>query len=775
MQIYWEGYGGSKHLAEELRPLIESLDCTLITISEWKDSNIIWNRLTWLQELKKADAIIIPCNYIEQSAKSNNRLTQSMSLGKPCIVNPLPAYLRIIEKYPGCALVATTQEEWKQHIEYLKDPIHRQEISKIALEASKEYSLGEITKKWVSLFNDLQKIDIIIPVYNNVEYLKMCLDSIRKNSAKLYNIIISDSGSDQKTWDYYSSLNDITILGKQSERLNYSQACNVAIKSSNSKYFVILNSDVIVSKNWDLNLLDKMQKYPDLAVCGVLSNCDRGWRFTTEYNMRMGDLELVPGMKASQLENKINELYSFMERSNKEHEGKFVTQEWVAYYGSIFNRDIVNKVGLLDPKFMNGHEDLDHCVRISKMGFKIGQAIDCFVYHFGGITRGGYEQEGKQKYREEDKANADYFEEKWGKLRKSIVIYSSMSWEKWDYKNIENGGIGGSEIWQIYLSREFDKLGYKVINFNDCAEDCKDGNIQYLHYSKLPEFLEYNWVDFFISSRTEEPFQYNIRSGKNFIISHDVWLLSGQQIKYQNKINKYLCLSDWHKTFFSQHHNIPLEKIHITSNGIDLSRFDDVKVERNPYRLHWSSSWDRGLDNVLYLWPFIKQQVPEAELHCYYGVFNWKQSCLQKNDQNGLKKIAELEEKVKQPGIFTYGRVSQKELAIEISKASLLLYPSWFSETFFITGIECQYARVPIICNKYAGVITTLKDSAIMLGDGSAWWPYTKEGREQFFTETVSILKDKEKWNKWADLGRENAKNYSWEKVAKKWVDEILK
>lgn len=372
------------------------------------------------------------------------------------------------------------------------------------------------------------------------------------------------------------------------------------------------------------------------------------------------------------------------------------------------------------------------------------------------------------KYELEDQANHVYLKEKYD--GKTIVIYSGPAWEHWNYNSCETSGIGGSETHQIKLSEEFAKLGYRVICFADCSLEGKFNGVSWYHYTKFPEFVEYNWFDYFICSRTEEPFRLPIRAGKKFVMIHDIWMLSGKTVQYGDKIDKFACLSEWHKNFVAEHHNISSDKLVITSNGISFDRFSDITVEKNLYRLHWSSSWDRGLDNVLYLWPFIKEQIPEAELHCYYGTFNWKKSCIANNDVHGLKKIEELEELVNQPGVFTYGRIGQKELAIEICKASLLLYPSWFSETFFITGIECQAARVPIICNRYAGVITTLGDSAIMLGNGDAWWPYTKEGREEFLKETISILKDRKKWNEWADKGVENAKKYSWQNCAKHWI-----
>ena len=120
LKVYWFGYGGTSYLAENLRPIIESLDMQLITIHEHDDADIQWNRHTWLDELKNADIIILPLNYEEQPAKSNNRLTQAFSIGKPVICSPLPAYLNILEKWPKAALVAKSDDDWKECLVKLK-------------------------------------------------------------------------------------------------------------------------------------------------------------------------------------------------------------------------------------------------------------------------------------------------------------------------------------------------------------------------------------------------------------------------------------------------------------------------------------------------------------------------------------------------------------------------------------------------------------------------------------------------------------------------------
>ena len=731
LKVYFFGYGGSSVYAENLRPLIKSLDMELITIHEHNNADIKWNRLTVLDELKKADIIILPCNWDKQPAKSNNRLTQSMSLGKAVICSPLPAYLAIEQKYPGCCVIAKTDEDWKEALLALKDDKLRQQISEKALEAAKDYSIDTIAKQWINVIDGKDdKVDIIIPTRNNDKHLNLCIESIKQCTSN-YNLII--------------------VRDKQ----NFSQAINEGLKQSKAPYVCICNDDIIVSKGW----LQSMIETPDADIINPLSNCNKTWRH--DYNISIGGIELLPGMNTiDQITPIVKDIYDY-----KSPYKEIVQREWLPFFCTLIKRKVIDAVGLLDESFVNGCEDLDYSKRAVKLGFKLKENYKSFVFHFGGVSRKAHEIEGPEKHKKEDQINNLYFKEKHDK--ETVVLYSGPAWEKWDHRNLITG-IGGSEVHQICLAREFDKLGYRVISFCDCNEAIKDGNIQYFKYTDFSQWISYNYIDYLIIERTTEPLQYPVRVGKTFIQIHDVFMLNGVNTPYQNKVTKFCALSDWHIDFASKYHSIPKERFVLTSNGINLDRFNS-KVEKNPYRLHWSSSWDRGLDNVLYLFPFLKKEIPQLELHCFYGTYNWKESCKKRNDVEGLKKIAELEAAVKQLGVFTYGRIGQDELAIEMQKASLLLYPQWFSETYFITGVECQAARCPIICNKYAGVTTTLKDSAIMLGNGDAWWPYTTEGRIAFYNETLKMFRDKEYWSMQVDKGLENARSKTWANCALKW------
>lgn len=205
LNVYWYGYGGSSWMAEKLREMIEDdLGMKLVTIHEHQNADIPWKLDTVLTHLKEADIIIVPANYRRQPCKSNNRLTQSMALGKPVICEPMPAYVPIVKNFENAIILKDNSDlEWRNALRVLRDSeVLRNTLSKNALETAKSYSLESIADHWVNALISLDKkgtsqpnkdIDVIIPTKNNIEILDQCLKSF-KNSTMTENIYIIDNG-----------------------------------------------------------------------------------------------------------------------------------------------------------------------------------------------------------------------------------------------------------------------------------------------------------------------------------------------------------------------------------------------------------------------------------------------------------------------------------------------------------------------------------------------------------------------------------------------------
>jgi len=756
-------YGGNSVLVEKLRPVIEILKMELIAIHEHSNADIQWTRDTWKENLSKADIIIVPSNYGTQPAKSANRVTQALALGKPTICSPLPAYLDVERDHPGCVLIARSSDEWREKLILLRDSEGlRRELSQRALVASQSYSIDVIGQKWADVLLDQNKVevDIVIPTYNNPRCLKLCIDSIRACTDIPYKITVVNNGPDEEVHRYLSSQSDINYIKKG--RMTFAQAVNAGIISGNFNYVCILNDDTILSKGWLRELIRPCQEDPDMGAVNPLSNCDKNWLHS--YNLNIGGVELLPGCNTyEQIAPIIPQIYDYKSPYNERPQ-----RDWVAFFCTLIPRAVIQDVGILDERFENSGEDVDYCNRIRRLGYKICQNYKSFCFHFGAVSRKLAETENREEYQAADKRTNFYLQEKYSK--KNVVIYSGPGWHKWDFRNVDEGGIGGSETWQVWLARELSKIGYRVKSFCDCSEPgLMDGEVEYRHYTDYNRYIEQNFIDYFISSRTTDPFKLPLRAGKTFVQIHDVFLLSDRNQILLDEVDKFCVLSNWHRKFAGEYHGIPDNKFELMANGLDFSRYDGKKVERNPFRLFYSSSADRGLDTLLYLFPFMKEEIPQLELHIYYGFDVWELAVRQRSNSDEIKKMEEIKKAMKQPGVFYHGRIGQKELAIEQLKSSLWAYPTTFTETFSITAVEAQRAGCPVIASNYAGLQTTVGDSGILIGNGNYGESLTKEYRERFVAECIDILTNRKKWQEWSERGFKNTEKYSWEAVACRW------
>jgi glycosyltransferase involved in cell wall biosynthesis len=794
------GMGGNSYLVTEyLKDTITEAGYELEVCTEWENATVPWSLEGWQDVMKSAHVVLCPQRVKEQPAKSNIKAAQAMALGIPVIASKLPAYLDFI-KHKENGYLCDNPEDWYAALVELKDVYKRIQIGMNGKDSVQGYSIEAIADKWDKVLTSWEPrevitpkaveegpkpaIPIIVPVYNEVPYLKECVKSIRANTDHPYHIILSDAGSGEETWQYLDSLEGVTVLGKRGERKNFSQAVNAGVNMSGAgKYFVVLNSDVIVSKGWLDNLAAKMDREDRLAACGVLSNCDRGWLHGTEgtpnYPMRLqkAGLELVPAMTIPQINPHLAELNEFMERSNGALHGQFREQPWVAYYATIFARSAWLEVGELDPLYKNGCEDLDHCRRLKKMNYRTGQAIDSFVFHFGGISRGAYQSEGKEEYDKEDKYNHWLYQEKWKKPR--VVIFTGPAWEKWDRDTVERG-MAGSETWAAELAAEFSKTGADTYVFNDCVEDGakdKDG-VTYLHYSKYFEWSQHLHVDFLLLSRSCDLYnQGKLHAGRVDVMVHDIWL--NQDKNYDVKkwaVKKYGVLSEWHKEFVHRHHGIPQEQLFLTANGVRQELYAQVPILEKKNMAVYSSSPDRGLLQLLGMVPQILKEVPDFELVVAYGFENWEKAALARNNAEELARIEKLKGLLDQPGVKYVGRVSKKELAEYQKKAKVWAYPTWFTETFCISAVEAGLAQNAIVTTPLAGLLTTVGEAGIYITGpdtvNPTQWSFTKEYQEKFLAEVIKTLTDEPYRWYWAEKAHKKAVAYSWENIAKGWLQE---
>ena len=78
------------------------------------------------------------------------------------------------------------------------------------------------------------------------------------------------------------------------------------------------------------------------------------------------------------------------------------------------------------------------------------------------------------------------------------------------------------------------------------------------------------------------------------------------------------------------------------------------------YKIIYTSSYDRGLQHLLDMWPDIKKEVPEATLDIYYG---WKLFVqFYKGNPASMAWKDKMDKLMTQDGVKDHDRISQEEL-----------------------------------------------------------------------------------------------------------------
>jgi glycosyltransferase involved in cell wall biosynthesis len=354
-----------------------------------------------------------------------------------------------------------------------------------------------------------------------------------------------------------------------------------------------------------------------------------------------------------------------------------------------------------------------------------------------------------------------------------IVLYVGFGCEPWNPDTIAQKGIGGSETAAMEMSKRLVKLGHKVRLYGDCPglEGNFDG-VEYIHYTKFRNIK----CDILITSRRPHVVddEFGVEAKLTLCWVHDVHCGSALNHTRSLRIDKFLCLSNWHKDFFlGTYKFVHPSQVIVTRNGIDLSRFDDKSVVRNPHRAVYSSSPDRGMEVIVRLWPRVREQVPDAELHVFYGFETWEVSARSCNDQGQLGLISTLKQLLKnseQYGVFYHGRVDQIQLAREYLQSGVWPYSTWFSETSNISAMEAQAAGLRIITSPIAATLETVGSRGVMIQGN---W-LSEEYGNAFLEATVKAMLDPEVPGERESLQQYARDNFSWDSLAKEWSENLF-
>jgi len=261
---------------------------------------------------------------------------------------------------------------------------------------------------------------------------------------------------------------------------------------------------------------------------------------------------------------------------------------------------------------------------------------------------------------------------------------------RWGSHSLAERGIGGSEEAVILMSRELARAGFhvEVYAYPPDAEIGADAfgvwwlPVHAYGANGLPP------PDIFISWRAYALAAQGGPSALNFLWLHDRVIGKLMPTDLIAQLAGVLVLSQHHKAQLPAH---AMSKAVLTCNGVASSFWQDGP--NLPHHFIFASHPERGLEELLRVWPIITGSVQSAQLHVYHGFPEGYG--LGGAPEDELAKMRAFRARVdsllgQATGVHMHGMVNQTTLALAYSRASFWLYPTSMAETSCISAMKAM-------------------------------------------------------------------------------------
>lgn len=237
-----------------------------------------------------------------------------------------------------------------------------------------------------------RQVDIIIPIYNAFEDLKICMESLKKNTdfEKHRLILINDNSPDERIRPFLDAQKTDNILVFHNEKnQGFSANINLGMNQSVENDVLLLNSDTVVTENWIEKILECAYSSTVIGTVTPVSN-----NATLCSVPKFCEENQLPDYLTIDSAAKIVERVSFCDYPK-------IT---VAHGFCMFvKREVIDKIGGFDAEtFQRGYgEENDFCNRAEQAGYIHVMCDNTYIYHSG--TKSFVSKEKEKLIRDHEK------------------------------------------------------------------------------------------------------------------------------------------------------------------------------------------------------------------------------------------------------------------------------------------------------------------------------------------------------------------------------------
>lgn len=270
----------------------------------------------------------------------------------------------------------------------------------------------------------------------------------------------------------------------------------------------------------------------------------------------------------------------------------------------------------------------------------------------------------------------------------------------WDEESLKVKGHGGSETAAIEVARwiKIKRPDRRVLVFQTRQKrDVMESGVEYVPVQEMLAYTQNVEPAVHIAWRHS----HRLTKAKSYIWCHDLQCPGADKLENYEKI---IALSEFHKNYLMETQGIPEDKVFLGANGINPQDFPQEKSAKDPLKVIFSSSPDRGLVEAINVVKKAREiSGLDIKLHCFYGFENMR--------KGGQGAWADgIEAHVKAHDFVTHhGQVKKTVLMQHFAESGVWLYVNDFIESYCITALEAMYSGCWSIFRDTAALKFTMK------------------------------------------------------------------
>ena len=224
------------------------------------------------------------------------------------------------------------------------------------------------------------KTAVVILNYNTRDYLSQFLPGLLASCQDLdAQVIVADNASQDDSVNLMKTVFPDVRFIQLDQNYGFTGGYNRALAQIEADYYVLINSDIEVPRDWLKPLVEWMDSHPACGACGpkLLSYNQRD---TFEYAGAAGGLIDRFGYPfcRGRIMQKVETDYGQYDQATN--------VLWVSGACLMVRAGLWKELGGLDDRFFAHMEEIDLCWRMQLRGWKVTVVPQSYVYHIGGGT-----------------------------------------------------------------------------------------------------------------------------------------------------------------------------------------------------------------------------------------------------------------------------------------------------------------------------------------------------------------------------------------------------